>query len=93
MSATVTVDRERLLDLMREAYSVLEVFDILAGVTPTTLTSELGRHLEEMQYEVFGAIQSNATGETIGPHAEMWAASDAEAKRFLRDLGSEAVAS
>lgn len=95
MSATeITLDRERLLALMDEAYFVCAVLDTVSGVTPTRLTDDLTTRLEEIQVEVFGPIKcDDETGEVVGPHREMWERSDEAAGEYFRSLGTEAVAS
>jgi len=86
MSATVTLDREAVVDLLIEAYAVSVVLERIAGVEPTALTEELGKKLEWMSMDILGKPSDGPNGEMVGPAVDLWMI---EAPRRADELARE----
>jgi hypothetical protein len=72
MSATVTLDRQGVVDLLTEAYAVCDVLEDIAGVCPTALTEELGRKLEAVAIATLGPLEDGPGGVMVGPVVDLW---------------------
>lgn len=91
MSATVTVDREELRELLVEAFLVDAVFEQLAGHPDSPLTVDLGRKASALCAALGPTCDDD--GRVTGALVDSWEEGRRRAGDWLRELAAEAVAS
>ncbi len=96
MSATVTIDRALLRELVVEALTVQEIVDVFSGVGPTALVERL----QALAFDVAVAadlIEADYVDGATGEPSPRWQAMDEEAEAaadaFLGRVAPQAVAS
>jgi hypothetical protein len=83
MSATVTLDREAVIDLLVEIHAVQDVLEAHAGNAPEDLMRDLLLKAQGVEDVILGPIKEGPDGRIIGAHLELWQAGERRAEELV----------
>ena len=82
MSATVTLDRQAVVDLLVEIHSLADVLEGIAGVTPIAVMADLLLKVQDIADVVLGPIEEGPDG-FVGAHPDLWEAGERRAEELV----------
>jgi len=83
MPELVALDRAAVIDLLVEAHAVSDVFESIAGVSPTHFTEHLQMCAQVVEVPLFGEAWEDENGDFQGPRAMLWEAGEKRARELL----------
>lgn len=85
--ATVTLEREAVIDLLVEAHAVIDILEAVGGVCPTPITEDLTELVESIAEVVLGAPGDQLEGDTS--REMLWNAGRIRARELLAELAGK----